>query len=143
MGNTYITLKERHQKEVDEFPFFFAFNNKQFDEGMEKLGLRPKEKNKISKLGNTGGYYRRTDGERLIEMFSRHEKEMQEAIDSDPTGEGFILDMFAYELANHEYIDTGDEEDALRSLGLTWENIEKDKRLQRGLHLATKKQREH
>jgi hypothetical protein len=140
VGNAYYTLKERQQKEVDLFPLFFAFNKKQFAEGMAKFGFQPEETDKIYRLGDTGGYYRCTDGERLFEMFARHEKEMQEAIDGDPTGEGFILDMFAYELANHEYIVTGDEEDALNALGLTWEDIEKDKRLRHGFHLAEKRQ---
>jgi len=37
--NSYLELKEKHQKEVNEFPMFFAFNDKQFKEGMKKFGL--------------------------------------------------------------------------------------------------------
>lgn len=32
----YTELKAKHQAEVDAFPFGFAFNNKQFNEMMEK-----------------------------------------------------------------------------------------------------------
>ena len=55
----------------------------------------------------------------MHETFARHHKELQAAIDADPTGEGFIKDMFLYELENHEYSYTGTAEDALDSLGLT------------------------
>jgi hypothetical protein len=140
--NTYLALKQQHQKDVENFPFFFAFSNKQFEEGMAKFGLSPNDTDKIYKLGSTGGYYLRTDGDRLLEMFTRHEKEMQDAIDGDTTGEGFIFDMFNYELANHEYIVTRDVQDTLDALDLTFEDIEKDTNRQRGLKLAKKRQLE-
>ena len=62
-------MKNKHQKEVNEFPFFFAFSNNQFDEGMRKFGLDPKDTDKIYKLGSTGGFYLRTDADKLHEMF--------------------------------------------------------------------------
>ena len=34
----YLELKERQQKEVNDFPFGFAFSNEQFKEMMEKFG---------------------------------------------------------------------------------------------------------
>ena len=139
---TYLELKQSHNNEVNAFPFFFAFSNKQFEEGMAKFGLLTTDTDKIYKLGNTGGFYLRTDAERLHEMFSRHEKEMQDAIDADTTGEGFILEMFDYELADHEYIVTCDVSSTLDALGLTPDDIEKDQRLQHGLKLAKKRQRE-
>ena len=61
---------------------------------------------------------------------------MKEAIASDPTGEGFIKDMFLYELANHEYCITYELDDTLYALDLTLEEIEKDPRLKLGLQLA-------
>ena len=140
--NTYLTMKKQHQKEVNDFPFFFAFSNKQFDEGMAKFGLSSDDTDKIYSFGKTGGYYLRTDGDRLHEMFQRHGKEMQDAIDSDTTGEGFIFDMFNYELANHEFIITNDIEYTLEMLGITLEEYEKDARLKHGMSLAKKKQYE-
>lgn len=139
MSNSYRSLKAAQQKEVEEFPFFFAFSNEQFEKGMAGFGLRPDETDKIYKLGSTGGFYLRTDGKKLHLMFSRHEKEMQEAVDGDLTGEGFICEMFYYELANHEYIITHDAEDALNALDLTWKDIEESEKLRRGLDLAIEK----
>jgi hypothetical protein len=140
--NAYSELKSKHEKEFNEFPMFFAFSNEQFEEGMVKFGLTKFDINQIYKFGDTGGYYLRTDGERLHEMLTRHDKEMQDAVDADVTGEGFIFDMFNYELSNHEYSYTHDTSDTLDALGLTPEDIEKDQRLQHGLKLAKKRQYE-
>jgi hypothetical protein len=140
--NAYQELKQKQDKEFGEFPIFFAFNNEQFEEGMAKLGLTKFDTNQIYKFGTTGGFYRRTDSERLHEMLTRFEKELQDAIDADPTGEGFILEMFGYELADHEYIVSYDTSETLAALGLTPEDIEKDQRLQHGLKLAKQRQRE-
>jgi hypothetical protein len=75
-----------------------------------------------------------------MEMMERHEKEMQDAIDADATGEGFIFDMFNYELANHEYVVTYDVQDTLDYLGLTQEEVDADPKLRNGLNLAKKRQ---
>lgn len=130
--NKYMELREKHQAEVDAFPMFFAFSEKQFEEGMKSLGLDPNDTDKIYKLGNTGGFYRKSDAPAFREMFERHDKEMKDAIAADSTGEGFIFDMFNYELANHEYGYTHDPEPTLDCLGLTMEDINADPRLLRG-----------
>ena len=67
---------------------------------------------------------------------SRLKKE--NAIAADTTGDGFIFDMFVYELANHEYCITYDLEDTLDALGLTPEEVNADKRLSHGLNKAIK-----
>lgn len=134
--NKYLELKNRHEKEFNEFPMFFAFSNKQFEEGMAKFGLKPDQTDMIYKFGNTGGFYLRTDSEKLKEMLTRHEAEMEEAIAADETGDGFIYDMFNYELGNHEYCITWDLEPTLDCLGLTLEEVKADARLYHGLKRA-------
>lgn len=138
--NEYIKMKTRHQAEVDAFPMFFAFSNKQFAEGMEKLGLKPEDTDKIYKLGSTGGFYRRSDSEALFNMFTRHTEEMEKAIEADKTGDGFIYDMFNYELANHEYCITYDREPTLDALGMTEEDLLNDPRLLHGMNKAERNQ---
>ncbi len=138
--NAYKALKEKQQQEVNAFPLMFAFTQKQFEQGMKELGLSPSDTDKIYKLGHTGGFYRKTDSNRLREMFERHEREIAEAIAQDTTGDGFIFDMFNYELSNHEYIVTGDVEETLFALGLSIDEVKKDKRLWHGLTKACKAQ---
>lgn len=138
--NKYQELRNRQQKEIDAFPFMWAFNKKQFAEGMEKLGLKETDTDKIYSIGG-GGFIRKTDSEALKEMLDRQTDEMEKAIADDPTGDGFIYDMFDYELANHEYGYTGDITDTIDCLGLTAEQIEADARLSHGLKRAIRHQR--
>lgn len=138
--NSYQELKARHQAEVNAFPFFFAFSNKQFDEGMRKLGLDTSDTDKVYRLSGAGGFYRKSDSAALHEMFDRHEQERQEAIAADKTGDGYIYEMFDVELANHEYGYTGDPGDALAALGLTLEEVAQDPRLLYGFEKACKHQ---
>lgn len=138
--NSYQILKETHQKECDSFPMFFAFSNQQFENGMRKFGLNPTDIDKIYKLGDSGGFYRREDAQRLHDMWDRHGNEMQAAIDADTIGQGFIFDMFNYELSNHEFVVTHDITDTLDALGLTIEEVRDNKKLLHGLNKAIKAQ---
>ncbi|MHB1255254.1 MAG: DUF7659 family protein [Dethiobacteraceae bacterium] len=133
---SYHEIKRAHEKEFAKFPLFFAFDDKQFAVGMSRLGLTPEDTDKIYSLNGTGGFYLRSDSDRLFAMFDQHSREITEAISEDKTGEGFIFDMFRYELANHEYIITGNISDALEAIGLTLERVNGDKALLHGLKKA-------
>ena len=135
--NKYTELKSKHQKEVDAFPFGFAFNQKQFDEMMEKWGLAPTNTDKIYKIGG-GGYVRKSDADAMDEMFARHEAERKAAMQDDE----YLYQMFNYELANHEYSYTGDLEDTLDALGLTMDEINADPRMANALKKAIAAQKE-
>ncbi len=138
--NAYAELRTRQQKEFNAFPMKYAFNQKQFERGMKELGLEPTDTDKIYKSPG-GGFYRKTDAPALHEMIERFDREMQEAIAADPTGEGFILDMFDYELSNHEYWYTMDITETVESIGLTMDEINADERLHKGLILAIERGR--
>ena len=103
---------------------------------MAELGLKPTKTYKIYKFGNTGGFYLRCDSEKLWEMLERHQRELDEAIESDKTEDGFIYSMFYYELNHHGYIVTYDVDDTLNSLGITNEDLERNKALSHGLKKA-------
>ena len=135
--NAYQEMKDRQQKEFDAFPVGAAFSNQQFQQMMEKWGLTVNDTDKICSICG-GCYIRKTDKEALRDLINRLNKEKQDAIAADPTGDGFIFDMFVYELANHEYCITYDLEDTLDALGLTAEQINADKRLLHGLNKAIK-----
>lgn len=141
--NSYIELKTKQQAEVNAFPMFFAFNDKQFADGMKSLGLKPTDLKKIYKLGNTGGFYRKSDAPAFREMFIRHDQEKKDAIAADPTGDGFIYEMFNYELGNHEYGYTRDPEPTLDALGMTMDEIKADPRLHNGWKKAIRNQRKY
>lgn len=137
MTNIYLAMKSQHQEEVNNFPMFFAFNNKQFEEGMKKFDLDKSETNKIYSLGG-GGYYLKTDAEKLHAMFRQHDEEMKKAM----LDEKFVFDMFDYELGNHEYTYTWEIEPTLDALGLTMDEVNNNPILSNGLKLAKKSQNE-
>lgn len=134
--NQYGELKERQRAEVNALPLGFAFSDRQFNEMMKGWGLDPeKDLGKIVSIG-CGGFIQKKDRAALHETMDRHGRELKEAIDADSTGEGFIFDMFLYELDNHEYGYTGDTSDTLEALGFTAKEVVDDPRLNRGICLA-------
>lgn len=137
MTNAYRALKDKQQKEVNEFPFIFAFSQAQLEKGMKEKGLDPSETDKLGSMG-VGCFYLKKDKDKLKEMMSRQEKEMKDAIDADETGEGFIYDMFLFELANHEYGYTYDLEPTLDALGLTLKEVSANPKIRLGLEKARK-----
>jgi len=74
-------------------------------------------------------------------MLNRHTKEMAQAIDADEAGNGFVFDMFNYELTNHEYGYTHEVDDTLEALNLTAKGIKNNPKLFSGLQKACKYQR--
>lgn len=136
--NRYADLKRCQQEEFNAFPMQYAFSHQQFAEGMAALGLAPTDTDKIH-MAPGGGFYRREDGPRLKEMMDRFDRELQEAIADDRTGDGFIYEMFLYELESHEYGYTGDPEEALDALGYTWEQVQEDAKLLNGFSKAHNK----
>jgi len=71
-------------------------------------------------------------------MIDRHDKEMKEAMAND---DEFVLNMFSYELANHEYCITYDVSDTLDALGLTIDEVRNDERLSNALQKACELQK--
>ena len=134
--NQYQIIRDRQQQEVNNLPMGFAFSQEQFHEVMKEWGLDPKKDlDKIARIP-WGGFIQKKDAPLMHETFARHHKELQAAVDADPTGEGFIKDMFLYELENHEFRYTGTAEDALDSLGLSYDDVAANPRLAHGLDLA-------
>ncbi|MCE5331099.1 MAG: hypothetical protein LLF95_03045 [Bacteroidales bacterium] len=121
---TYLQMKARHQKEVEAFPMAFAFNNEQFADGMKKLNIEVTDTKNILSIGG-GGFIRRTDADNLSAMFDRIHAEEAEARKNDD----YLFQMFAYELANHEYNYTWDLTDTLQSLGLTFAEVKANQQL--------------
>ena len=129
--NKYTSLKSKHQKEVDAFPFGFAFNKDQFDKMMTDWGFKPTQRSNVMYL-ESGCFIRKSDYKAMQEMFSRHEAERKEAMKDDD----YLYQMFNYELANHEYGYTQDLTDTLEALGLTIDEINADPRMSDALKRA-------
>ena len=117
---TYCELKKEQEKELNEFTgIFYAFNNKQFKEGMEKIGLEEKDTKKIYSLGS-GGYILKEKSKAFNDMFNKFSDKKTKALKT----EEFLLEALTYELQNHEFCITYDYEQTFEALGLTIEDIE-------------------
>lgn len=138
MSNSYLEMKARHQKEFDEFPLKFAFSNEQFNRVMEELGLKPEQTDMVVRIEG-GGFMLKSDAPRFAEMVKRIQREEDEAIENDKTGDGYLYEMFLYELENHEFSYTGDVEETLEALGYTAEEVVNDERLNHALTKAVGK----
>lgn len=138
-SETYREMKKRQQEEINAFPMAFAFSKTQLTEGMQKLGLQPDDADQIVSIGG-GGFVRKTDVEAFRQMFCLHRLERKSAMDADRTGDGFLLEMFRYELANHEYGYTRDAEPALDALGIAVEDLARDERLMRAFQKACREE---
>lgn len=118
MNNAYVKLKEQHQRELSEFPWFVAFDQKQFEDGMLKLGLDPGDKDSVMSVP-PGIIIRKEDENDYYMMHHRWKEEHLESIEDDESGFGYVYDMFSYELNNHEFSYTADPSDAIEASGFS------------------------
>ena len=117
MSNQYLQLQKKHEKEINSFPIFFAFDDEQFNEGLKKLNTTKEN----LRSTNFGGFIKSEDIKKYQDMLLNQTKEHKKAM----KGEVYVYQMFRYELANHEFIITYDEEDTLNCLNLTFEDVKK------------------
>lgn len=138
--NKYIELKQNRQAEINAFPVHFAFGDKQIEAKIKELKLSKDPKKRAEQIVpiGAGGFVLKEDYPAWNEMWDRLDKAHEKAISEDRTGDGYIHDMFLYELDNHEYSYTMDETEAILSLGYNWDDIRADPRLAHGLQTAAK-----
>lgn len=96
---TYREWLKRREEDANKLPVFYAFNNEQFAEGMNGIGLTVDDTDKIYKLGNSGGFYRKVDAPIIRAFFDRGDK-LKELMENE---QGFAEEAFYYEMGNHEY----------------------------------------
>lgn len=137
--NRYKELRDRQQKEFDEANLMgYAFGNEQFKALMERWGINPDKEEELKKVAHVyaGAYILVENIPAYKELRSRQTAEFEAAVAEDKTGDGFIYEMFLYELNNHEYGYTGDTEDTLEELGYSADDIMNNPQLKHGLEKA-------
>ena len=129
MSNLYVELKNKQETEFNSFPIKFAFSKEQEEKGLEELGLASADE--AIGIGG-GGFIRESDKQAFFDMLKRFDKEHKEMLSNSK----YVVDMFRYELANHEYGYTYDKLPTLEACGLTEEDIENNLILKKGLAAA-------
>lgn len=131
---SYLDMKARHQKEVDDFEgVFFAFSQSQLEEGMAKFGLkRGVDNKKLLSIGN-GGFILREKDKEFTDMFDRMNEERKNFRKEEKN----LIEALVYELGNHEYCITCDVTATLESLGLEEKDVDQ-KILQKAINIYMK-----
>lgn len=137
--NKYDILIERQRKEFSTLPLYFAFGDEQIKRKLEELNIKEDEIEKKLVIVGAGGFMLKEDYPKYKEMTNRHYEEIQNEINNDKDGTGFIKDMFFSELNNHEYGYTMRTDETLEALGITYKVLKENKNLQNGLEIAKKK----
>ena len=112
---TKLEMDSTHQKEVNEFPFVFAFSDEQFRKRIkEKWNLDMDNKDHLKQIYSigAGGFILKSDSKAMHEMFDRHSAERKQFTQNF----NHLVEVIKYEMANHEYGYTGDPTDALNAL---------------------------
>ena len=91
---TYTEHRKQLQKEISDFPLFFAFSQQQFNEGLKKLGVSEDDVLSTS----VGACIRKRDEQAYIDMFKNSSKRLQNLIDADKDGSNFVKGMFLYQI---------------------------------------------
>ena len=116
----YLDFKKQQEKEFAEFPIAYAFNDKQLEEALEKLGATKEEC--VTVFGH-GDIVKKKDAKALIELLERHTEELKQKLKDDVE---FAESAFLYEMDNHEYaINWSADEDVLSCFSIDWDFIRK------------------
>lgn len=114
----YLEFKKRQEKEFEDFPIAYAFNDKQLEEALEKLGATKEEC--VTVFGH-GDVVKKKDVNALIALLQRHTKELRDKLREDKE---FAEAAFLYEMDNHEYaINWSADEDVLDCFNLDWDML--------------------
>ena len=133
----YLEMQKRHQKELEDFPIAYAFNDEQLAEALAKLNATKEEC--VTVFGH-GDIVKRENAKPFIKMLERHTKELKQKLKDD---RDFAEAAFLYEMDNHEYaINWSADEDVLACFNITFDDIRKWG-LQRAYSQARRKHMEH
>lgn len=133
---TYDEYNNKKQKDYNKFSkgkIFYAFDTEQFKKGMESIGLKPEETNKIAHL-RAGAYILKNEIKNYIKFRNKQHNEFNEKMKSF----NFAKSAFKNELANYEYCYTMEIDDAINALGYTSDEINNDPLLSKALKAAKK-----
>lgn len=114
----YLDLQKKHRKELEEFPIAYAFNDKQLEEALEKLGATKDEC--VTVIGH-GDIMKRENAKPFIALLEHQAQEVKDKLKNDPE---FAEAAFLYEMDNHEYaINWDGDEDVLACFTIDWDDV--------------------
>lgn len=114
----YLDFKKKQEKEFEEFPIAYAFNDKQLEDALEKLGATKEEC--VTVFGH-GDIVKKENVNALIALLQRHTRELRDKLREDKE---FAEAAFLYEMDNHEYaINWSADEDVMDCFSIDWQML--------------------
>jgi len=95
----YVEYKKARQEEFNNLPIWFAFNDKQLEDELNKRGLTMNDLDKVRRTANF--FYLKSD-ESVIKAFCSKDTR-GELFKKISESKSFALDAFKYEMRNCEY----------------------------------------
>lgn len=115
----YIAMRDRHLKDIANFPIGFAFNQKQLEQVLNKLNAT---KDECCSIFGCGDILRKSDVKAYKKMTYDYFVEMMRAM----RNKDFAKEAFMYEMANYEYeINVNGDEEVTRCFGLSMNTLSK------------------
>jgi len=116
---TYLNLLDKQREELNNFPIAYAFDEKQLEVALEKLGAKKEEC--VSIFGH-GDIVKKENAPKFIAMLKRHTQEVKDLITND---KDIAEAAFLYEMDNHEYaINWDGDDDVLRCFGMDFDDLQ-------------------
>lgn len=114
----YLDFKKRQEEEFAEFPIAYAFNDKQLEKALAKLGATKEEC--VTVFGH-GDIVKKENVNALIALLQRHTRELRDKLREDKE---FAEAAFLYEMDNHEYaINWTADEDVMDCFSIDWDML--------------------
>ena len=109
----YLDLINRQREEINNFPIYYAFDEKQLEEALKKLGAT---RDKCVTIFGHGDIVKKEYAPKFIEMLKRHTQEVKDrlAADKDFASAAFLYEMddledmgldLVYQLARKKHFD--------------------------------------
>lgn len=136
---TYQEMRAAHQEDYNNFPLGFCFSEEQYKEMMRKWGLKEDhtDDDKICFLSKEYpglGFIRKCDIPAFNELNKRQREE--EKIFNEKKKN--LIEMFEYEMANHEYCITYNQEEVLEACGIDKKEFVENKTIREAFAEARK-----
>lgn len=130
----YQTFRKQNNKELSDFMdknIFFAFDNEQFEKGLEKVHAT---KDDIVSIG-FGGFMTKEQQKAYKDLSNKQLQDLRNYMLNDYTQ---ARKAFLFEMINHECMYSGDYEEVLEVLALTQDDLKNNRKLQQAFDYARK-----
>ena len=116
----YLDLFDKQREELNNFPIAYAFNEKQLEEALVKLGATSSKE--CVTVFNHGDIVKKENAKPFLNMLERHSQEIKDLITSD---KDIAEAAFLYEMDNHEYaINWDGDDDVLNCFGMNFDDLQ-------------------